>query len=412
MPNNGLLIKVFNKRTCTSEDLSHVHIHSVATLMQDALWSTPDRIISKKAWRTINYQSEKKKIVYFIAYFTDKFIACTLSSLSSVITSKAERLLIDILDFLVELMQYKNLNLMDAYKLGDSLGKVVLGPADCGPIMTEKAGHFLTRMIIEHAKINYQRQVKKPVIRRIDSGFDNSPSYSCHSFYTEYKPLCKTEGTQARAKFYDRVVSKTRWSAFDWIENTIGVQSLLDNDYHIAPEPPEKPWISIFTSTELLMKPHKDMISSPLLYRILIEASKPIQVQSSDPFAASYLFNASKVFWAECQIREAFTEFLPSKSTLDHLDSRNHDRSSPLKKLNHSISHLKLNIRKYRSKHDLLEESDISEDTLLVEDQTDYGSQDTKNNYTTTSNMKSVMKRMIKMGGMSQQPKDYRKVSI
>lgn len=61
MPNNGLLIKVFNKRTCTSEDLSHVHIHSVATLMQDALWSTPDRIISKKAWRTINYQSEKKK---------------------------------------------------------------------------------------------------------------------------------------------------------------------------------------------------------------------------------------------------------------------------------------------------------------------------------------------------------------
>ncbi|KAI8068905.1 hypothetical protein BDF21DRAFT_445852 [Thamnidium elegans] len=388
VPNNGLLIKVFNKRTCTSDDLAHVHIHSVATLMQDALWSTQDRIISKKAWRIINYET------------------CTLSSLSTVITSKAEQLLIDILDFLVELMQYKSLNLMDAYKLGDALGKVVLGPADCGPIITEKAGHFLTRMIIEHAKINYQRQNKQQVIRRIDSGFDNSPSYSCHSFYTEYNPLCKTQGTQARAKFYNRVVSKTKCSAFDWIENTIGVQALLDDDYEFAPEPPEKPWISIFTSTDILMKPHKDMIASPLLFRILREASKPTQVESSDPFAASYLFNASKIFWAECQIREAFTEFLPSQLYTGNNNQQGNDRSNPLKKLNHSISHLKLNIRKYRSKHDLLEESFISEDTM-VEDQIDYGSQEPKNNYT-TNNMRNVMKKMIKMGGINQQAKDRR----
>ncbi|GAA5807898.1 hypothetical protein MFLAVUS_001278 [Mucor flavus] len=376
VPNNGLLIKVFNKRTCTSDDLSHVHIHSVATLMQDALWSTQD--------------------------------PCTLSSLSTVITSKAERLLRDILDFLVELMQYKSLNLMDAYKLGDALGKVVLGPADCGPIITEKAGHFLTRMIIEHAKINYQQKNKRQqVIRRIDSGFDSSPSYSCHSFYTEYNPLCKTQGTQARAKFYNRVVSRTRGSAFDWIENTVGVQSLLDDDYAFAPEPPEKPWISIFTSTDLLMKPHKDMIASPLLFRILREASKPIQVTSSDPFAASYLFNASKIFWAERQIREAFTEFLPNQLYMGNNQQQGNDRSNPLKKLNHSISHLKLNIRKYRSKHDLLEESFISEDTI-VEDQIHYAAQEPKNNYTTTNNMRNVMKKMIKMGGITQQQKDRR----
>ncbi|GAA5799229.1 hypothetical protein HPULCUR_004639 [Helicostylum pulchrum] len=396
VPNNGLLIKVFNKRTCTSDDLSHVHIHSVATLMQDALWSTQDRIISKKAWRIINYET------------------CTLSSLSTVITSKAERLLIDILDFLVELMQYKSLNLMDAYKLGDALGKVVLGPADCGPIITEKAGHFLTRMIIEHAKINYRQQQHKhnhhhQVIRRIDSGFDTaSPSYSCHSFYTEYHPLCKTQGTQARAKFYNRVVSKTRGSAFDWIDNTIGVQSLLDDDYAFAPEPPEKPWISIFTSTDLLMKPHKDMIASPLLFRILREASKPAQVASSDPFAASYLFNASKIFWAECQIREAFTEFLPTGQLYtDNRHQQGNDRSNPLKKLNHSISHLKLNIRKYRSKHDLVvDESFISEDTVVEEDH--YQQEEPKNNYTTTNNMRNVMKKMIKIGGINQQPKDRR----
>jgi hypothetical protein len=64
VPNNGLFIKVFGQQSCTSEDLVHVHIHSVATLMQDALWSSHERIISKKAWRTINYESkhtEKKK---------------------------------------------------------------------------------------------------------------------------------------------------------------------------------------------------------------------------------------------------------------------------------------------------------------------------------------------------------------
>ncbi|KAG2208100.1 hypothetical protein INT47_010462 [Mucor saturninus] len=366
LPNSGLLIKVFSKKTFTSEDLRYVHIHSVATLMQAALWSTHDRIISRKAWRTINYQT------------------CTLSSLSSVITSKAEQLLIDILDFLVELMQYKSLNLMDAYNLGDALGKVVLGPADCGPIIQEKAGHFLTRMIIEHAKIYHQKQSQQ-VIRRIDSGFDYSVSSSCHSFYTEHKPLCKTQGTQARAKFYNRVVSRTR--GLDWIDNTIGVQKLLDNDYDYAPEPPEKPWISIFTSTDLLLNPHKDMLASPILYRILKEASKPPEIVSSDPFAASYLFNAAKVFWAERQIREAFTEFIPHQTNTNNLILQD-ERSNPLKKINHSISHLKLNIKKYRSKHDLLEDSFISEDTIVEEP------------YTSSNNMKSVMKKMIKLGGV------------
>lgn len=281
---------------------------------------------------------------------------------------------------------------MDAYNLGDALGKVVLGPADCGPIIQEKAGHFLTRMIIEHAKIYHQKQAQQ-VIRRIDSGFDYSPSYSCHSFYTEYKPLCKTQGTQARAKFYNRVVLRTRWTSFDWIENTIGVQKLLDNDYDFAPEPPEKPWISIFTSTDLLLNPHKDMLASPILYRILKEASKPAQIVSSDPFAASYLFNAAKIFWAERQIREAFTEFIPHQfNTNNHVLQE--DRSNPLKKINHSISHLKLNIKKYRSKHDLLEDSFISEDTINEEP------------YISTHNMKNVMKKMIKMGGI--QGKDRR----
>jgi hypothetical protein len=313
-------------------------------------------------------------------------------------------------------MQHKSSNLMDAYRLGDALGKVVLGPADCGPIIQEKAGHFLTRMIIEHAKINHQRQNKKQLalIRRIDSGIDYAPSYSCHSFYSEYKPICKTQGTQARAKFYDRVVSKTRWSGFDWIENTIGVQYMLDDDYGIAPEPPEKPWISIFTSTNLLTKPHKDMNASPTLFRILREAIKPLKLTSSDPFAESYLFNANKIFWAERQIRESFSELLPHQvHTNNNMSHETGDRANPLKKLNHSLSHLKLNIKKYRSKHDLLDESFISEDTevTMVEDQhqqrvTDYNSapppqvkdiSQSSNVNNTTTNMKNAIRKMIKM---------------
>jgi hypothetical protein len=310
--------------------------------------------------------------------------------------------------------------------LGDALGKVVLGPADCGPIISEKAGHFLTRMVIEHAKINHQRQTKKEiaVIRRIDSGFGYSPSYSCHSFYSEHRPLCKSDGTQARAKFYNRVINRTKWATSDWIDNTIGVQAMLDDDYDLAPEPPEKPWISIFTSTDLLIKSHKDMNASSTLYRILWEASKPVPLISSDPFAASYLFNASKIFWAERQIREAFNEFLPHQFYTNHpISHETGDRSNPLKKLNHSLSHLKLNIRKYRSKHDLLEDSLISEDTdvTMVDEQLmidckNHGSQhqqsktNNKQQYlnshtmtTTTTNMKNVMKKMIKMGNTHHQ---------
>lgn len=66
VPNYGLFIKIFNKRDFTANDLSYVDIHSVATLMQAALWSTPDRIISKKAWRKINYESNYNHLLRLI----------------------------------------------------------------------------------------------------------------------------------------------------------------------------------------------------------------------------------------------------------------------------------------------------------------------------------------------------------
>ncbi|RCI02461.1 hypothetical protein CU098_011435 [Rhizopus stolonifer] len=344
MPNKGLFIKVFDRQECTKEDLLDVHIHSVASLMLETLWSGHDRIISKKTWRKINYST------------------CTLSSLSNTISSKSEQFLIDILEFLIELLDHKQQNKLNAYKLGDALGKVVLGPADCSPIMTEKAGHFLTRMIIEHAKIKHRQKkaTQAKLIHRIDSGYQDAPSYSCHSFYSEYRPICKSQGTLARAKHYNRVASRKKKASIDWTDHILGVQSMLDNDYDLIPEPPEKPWISIFTSADMLSK--KNIHASPILYRILREACKPLLPKRSDPFSMSYLFS-SKAFWVEAQLAQAFNEFYAIRIYTENMIKlyESQDKSNPLKKLNNSLSHLKLNIRKYASKHDFFD----SEETLV-----------------------------------------------
>ncbi|KAI8972270.1 hypothetical protein BDB01DRAFT_810694 [Pilobolus umbonatus] len=356
VPHSGLKIKVFNKQVFTREDLAAVNIHSIATLMQDVLWCSHDRIITKKAWRTINYET------------------CTLSNLSNVISIKSEELVIDILDFLVELMQYQDTNLTNAYILGDSLGKALLGPADCSMIITEKAGHFLTRMIIEHAKIYHRPHKQYGRRKRIDSGFDSA--LSCHQYdYHEYHPICKAEGTQARARYYDRQIGKK----MDWIENTIGVKALLDAEY---PDPiKSERWISIFTPTEVLLLSHEDT----LMGRILREVIKKKPTISSDPFAASYLFDNSKVFWVEQQLKEAFMEFY---YILHHSTTAPVDKSNPLKKLN--LAHIKLNIKKYRSRHDLSDEA-----STIVDDEHNH-----------RQNMKNVMKKVI--GGITQQGKDRR----
>ncbi|CAO3660191.1 unnamed protein product [Rhizopus stolonifer] len=388
VPNYGLFIKIFNKGDYTTSDISYVDIHSVATLMQAALWSTPDRIISKKAWREINYET------------------CKLSDLSETIPKRSEEFLVEILDFLVELLQYKSFNRMDAYNLGDSLGKVVLGPNGCSQIMEEKSGHFLTRLIIEHAKlVNHERLDPNAgsLRSRVDSGYESFSSKTHYDSYVEHHPLCKSEGTQARAKFYRRAISKTHQTAFDWIDYTEGVQSMLDDDYKIIPDPPEKPWISIFTSQEALELSGTEMKESSTLYRILREAVKPPMVIPLDPFAESYLFNKSTSNRAESQIHGAFHQFLSLQARTDRLTSNNtEDKSNPLKKLNSSLSHLKLNIKKYRSRHDLSEESVMSESTMVNDSnivEPEYVNMQQQHQKHNLHNMKSAMRKIIKVAG-------------
>lgn len=269
-------------------------------------------------------------------YYICILLACNLPSLSKVLTKKGEALLIDILDFLVELMEHKANNLMDAYHLGEAMGKVTLGPADCDPIIAEKAGHFMTRMIIEHSKwksqfkrqnhhhprhhqqhipyylnhlghryslpimssndtniesINNNKSMKSKSTIIINNNIDfiTSTTFDEESLIqeTHLKPMSKTEAAKAKAKSYNRLIQRIKNLNVDWIDFTnVGLRALLDDDFEIEPLPKEDPWISIF-------KPQlesEDQNASPLLYRIMSHATKIDPPIPADPFASSYWF--------------------------------------------------------------------------------------------------------------------------
>lgn len=135
---------------------------------------------------------------------------------------------------------------MDAYHLGEAMGKVTLGPADCDPIIAEKAGHFLTRMIIEHSKMMHC-EYKKQWLTREDAATD-AAAEKCQnsSSYHEYQPMSKTEAARAKAKSYNRIIRRIRRLNSDWASNTAGLRAMLDDEYEPEPVQPEEPWISIF----------------------------------------------------------------------------------------------------------------------------------------------------------------------
>ncbi|KAI8071751.1 hypothetical protein BC940DRAFT_330962 [Gongronella butleri] len=274
VPNSVLLLKVFRDHKCSPDDLAPVSIHSVATLMQDILWCCHERIVPKKVWKMINYET------------------CSLPELSKVLTRKGEELLVEILDFLVELMQHKAKNLMDAYHLGEAMGKVTLGPADCDPIIAEKAGHFMTRMIIEHSKwLSQTKNPRSPLyIANAQQRQLSSPLFTPTTAIAQLrmvKPMSKSEAAKAKAKSYDRIIHRICTFTIDWSDYaTVAVHALMEDDFEIEPEPKEEPWISVF-STEL---DPAFANASPLLYRIISQAAKPKPCTVSDPFASSYWF--------------------------------------------------------------------------------------------------------------------------
>lgn len=64
-PSSVLFLKVFREQSCTPDDVTHVSIHSVATLMQDTLWCSPERIVPQTVWRVINYESKDSGVLPF-----------------------------------------------------------------------------------------------------------------------------------------------------------------------------------------------------------------------------------------------------------------------------------------------------------------------------------------------------------
>ncbi|SAL98786.1 hypothetical protein [Absidia glauca] len=247
VPNNVLFFKVFYHQVVDADDLERFDVHSVATLLQDALWGCPERILSKKTWRLINYET------------------CTLDDLCTVIPAQQHQLLTDIVRFLVTVMKHKRTNLMDAYQLGDAMGKVTLAPADCNSILVEKAGHFLMRMVIEESK-QQQRQRTVPRQQR-----QLSPSSTLQH---------KMEATQAKAKSYNRQLKKqTRQRQPDWFTTSdLGLQSLQDG---YPPAPPAKSSHSIFDTTLAQDTPTDLSYTSPLLFRILVNANTVPPLPSS-----------------------------------------------------------------------------------------------------------------------------------
>lgn len=322
-------------------------------------------------------------------------------------------------------MRHKSANQMDAYHLGEAMGKVTLGPADCDPIIAEKAGHFLTRMIIEHSKTIHG---EKQLLFRVDSGFA-WPTIS-------HRPMSKSEAARAKAKSYNRLIKKIHQRNFDWVQMAdVALYALLEDDYEIIIPPFQEPYISIFSKS---LDP-TDAILSPILFRLVTAASKPIEPVPRDPFENSYLFKNKTLI--ENQIRVAFDDFKPllqstparyhdpyiNEKTLapnNHHHTNNHSNKSHLKMINSSISNMKLNLRKHKSQGGMPNCDIINEDTpslpIIYHDDnininntysdTDshmlYSSEYSSNSSNNSSGnkaskhnqVKSMMKRVIKIG--------------
>jgi hypothetical protein len=99
--------------------------------------------------------------------------------------------------------------------------------------------------------------------------------------------MSKNEAAKAKAKSYNRLIQRIKNFNVDWIDFAdVGLRAMLDDDYELEPVPKDEPWISIFASH---LDP-KDANASPLLYRIMSQATLEEPPVPSDPFASSYWF--------------------------------------------------------------------------------------------------------------------------
>ncbi|KAG1473039.1 hypothetical protein G6F56_001175 [Rhizopus delemar] len=267
VPNSGLLMRILQEQDCKAKDLWNLDIHSVANLMQDTLWKS-QRILPKKIWRKINYDT------------------CTFEDLSSLMDKTGVLLLSDILDFLIQIKRHKTDNLMNAYRLGEAMGKVTLGPERCDPLMTEKASHFLTRLLIERAR-----------------GFAMSQS----------------EATTVKAKSYHRIIRGIQQRKFDWFS-------------HVDIPPPSSPRLST--------KPKLPSVNLPVVHISPKEWIHPIGIETKmrsafDDFLpllqkSVYKTHATK---AHCSIQTSGKKGLLYSSSESNLTGKYNEKPSQIKSM-------------------------------------------------------------------------------
>ncbi|ORX54144.1 hypothetical protein DM01DRAFT_1345971 [Hesseltinella vesiculosa] len=274
--NNMLFLKVFYHQVVDAEDLRHYSVYTVATVLQDILWGCHDRIVSKKIWRRINYET------------------CTLQQLEPWIAKDGFDLLVEIIDFLVLVMRHKKSNLMHACHLGEAMGKVVLGPADCDALLAEKASHFMTRLLIDQSK----RLGAHQPLRSMSAD---------HIQHEHVNALHRNrQATLAKAKSYDRLVLRQRRQGSDFFamatnqaESAADVGLIRLFGYHDDPwlcvaEPELDDSVSSDSSCDDLVSPSSSFhhriihncsifdpsidpalsVASPTLFRILTNAKE------------------------------------------------------------------------------------------------------------------------------------------
>ncbi|KAI9285529.1 hypothetical protein BC943DRAFT_360213 [Umbelopsis sp. AD052] len=270
-----LLNKFMKEKVCDIHDLRCESIHRVATLMKDILWLCPDRIISRKAWRSINYQT------------------CMIENLGNIISHDAMAFVLEMMDFLLKVMNHKSRNIMTARRLGEAMGKVTFGPRDCNHMMAERCSNLVTKLLIERSRKGYANY--SPTLYCLDKA--GSPV------------IAERSARLASKKSFERIAQRTN----DWSKNLNGVTELFDPSFNYDLQD-ELQYISIF-STELSAEEME--FGDPTLVRMvhnINENCKVMQCDDSIDSDSGLSYDYSDTIVNELEIRD-----LPSFDTSNNV---------------------------------------------------------------------------------------------
>lgn len=169
-----------------------------------------------------------------------------IENLASIITENAMIFLLELMDFLLLLMNHKSCNLMTARRLGEAMGKVTFGPRDCNPMMAERCSNLVTKLLIERS-------------RKSGNGLESANVLSPDR--TASPVIAERSARLASKKSFERIAQK----ANDWSNNLAGVLDLFESDCQQHNQH-DLQYVSIFT-TEL--SPAEIANGDPTLVRMV-----------------------------------------------------------------------------------------------------------------------------------------------